>query len=363
VSRTLRATAWHALVLLLVVSVLLELATSDQDIPLALAVPIGVAMTVPLVWGREYPRAVGGVVLGSWVVQTHAGDWTLEPQAELLPVCLVFWCLGAYLARAQAVWSLLAALGLLLAHEPGDAVVQFPLMAGVFAAGRLMRSRDQLARALELEREHVQQYAAAEERARIARELHDVVGHSISLMTVQAGAERMALGPDERRTAEVLGKIEETGRRTMQEMRRLLGVLRTDGDDPSLSPQPGLGRVDELVDRVRGAGLAVEVATEGEPAELSPGLDISAYRIVQEALTNVLRHAEARAVRVLISHGPDELVIDVSDDGSAARGGGRGHGLTGMRERVAVFGGSLDAGPQPNGGWRVVARLPREPAG
>lgn len=358
----MRTRAWDAVVLVLVVAVLLEVLTTHVDVPLALGVPVGLAMTVPLLWGQRRPIPVAGVVLGAWLVQAYAGDWAQEPQSELLPVCLVFWSLGAYLARRPARWSCALAFAGLVAHQPDDVIVLGPLMVGVFAAGRLMQSREQLAMALQEERAHAERYAVAEERARIARELHDVVGHSLSVMTVQAGAERLALGGERPETSRVLAQIEATGRETLQEMRRLLGVLRTPEDDVDLVPQPGLAQLGSLVDRMGSAGLMVRLRVDGEPGSLSPGADISAYRIVQEALTNVLKHADASQAEVDVVHGAGGVEIRVSDDG-AGRGpsrDGAGHGLTGIRERVSLFGGSLDAGPLPGGGWELVATLPRE---
>ena len=360
-----RTRAWDVLVLVLVVAVIFEVVTTDQDVPLALSVPVGLAMTVPLLWGQRRPIAVATVVLGAWVLQSLAGDWSLEPQSEILPVCLVFWALGAYLGRRDATWAFVGAFFALVVHQPDDVIVLGPLMAGVFAAGRLMQSREQLARALEEERAHAERYAVAEERARIARELHDVVGHSISLMTIQAGAERLSLGDDRPATAQVLGQIEQVGRQAMQEMRRLLGVLRVDDDDGgALTPHPGLGQLESLAERMNRTGLEVQVRVEGEPRPVSPGVDISAYRIVQEALTNVLKHADATKATVCVRHEPKGIELEVSDDGSATDGMHvrPGQGLTGMRERVALYGGSLEAGAGRDGGWRLAARMPREPA-
>jgi len=347
----------------LVVSVLFEVLTTNQDVPLELSVPVGLAMTVPHLWGQRRPEVVAFAVLGAWLVQGFAGDWRQEPQSELLPVCLAFWSLGAYLPQRRARWAFAVAFVALVAHQPDDVIVLGPLMAGVFAAGRLMKSREQLARALQEERAYAERYAVAEERARIARELHDVVGHSVSLMTVQAGAERLALGDQRPETARVLNQIEVTGRQTLQEMRRLLGVLRSADDAVDFTPQPGLSQVDALAERMARTGLQVEVTVEGEPAPVSPGVDISAYRIVQEALTNVLKHADTDRARVRITHAPDHVEIEVSDEGRgpAPTPAGHGHGLAGMRERVALFGGSLEVGPATGGGWRLVARLPREP--
>jgi len=248
----------------------------------------------------------------------------------------------------------------LVLHQPDDAIVMGPLMAGVYGAGRLMQSREQLAAALQEERAQAERYAVTEERARIARELHDVVGHAIAMMTVQAGAERMALANDRPETSRVLSQIEVTGRQTLQEMRRMLGLLRSD-DSADFTPQPGLAQVGALAERMARSGLDVDVQVEGEPGPVSPGVDISAYRIVQEALTNVLKHAEAGRARVRVTHGDGGIEIEVADDGTGGREpDGQGHGLTGIRERVGLYGGSLDVGPAPQGGWRLVARLPRE---
>ncbi len=355
-----RARAWDGLVLLLVVSVLGEVLTTNQDVPLALSVPVGLAMTVPLLWGQRRPRMVAALVLGAWVVQGFAGQWQQEPQSALLPVCLVFWALGAYTPDPAARWAFGAAFVALVAHKPDDAIVLGPLVAGVFAAGRLMRSRDQLAAALRLERLQAERYAVAEERARISRDLHDVVGHSIALMTVQAGAERLALGDNSPRTSQVLQQIETNGRQAMQEMRRLLGVLRGPGEDAELRPQPGLVQLGSLAERMNRAGLDVTVQVEGQPVILLPGVDVSAYRIVQEALTNVLRHAKATRAEVRIEHAPSSLTIEVTDNGHG-RAAPAGHGTAGMRERAAMYGGSVQTGPAPGGGWRVSAVLPREP--
>jgi signal transduction histidine kinase len=356
-----RRRAWDTFVLVTVVLVLFDVLVSDQDVPLALSVPVGLAMSTSILWGQRRPALVATIVLGAWVGQALAGDWELEPQSELLPVALVFWALGAYLPRRQAFWSFMAAIVALVVHEPGDVVVMGPLMSGVFAAGRLMQSREQLARALEEERGHAERYAVAEERARIARELHDVVGHAVSLMTIQAGAERLALADERPETSAALEQIELTGRRTMQEMRRLLGVLRTPEEQADLSPRPGVAQLDDLAARLSSTGLAVDVTVEGEPRLMSPGVDVSVYRIAQEALTNVLKHADARRAQVRVVHEPSTVRIEVTDDGASSSKPGEGYGLTGMRERVAVYGGSLEAGPSPGGGWRLVAVLPREP--
>lgn len=201
--------------------------------------------------------------------------------------------------------------------------------------------------------------AVAEERARIARELHDAVGHSVSVMTVQASAVRRLLTPEQKRELEALTAVERTGREALAEMRRMVGVLRDPDEAPALSPQPGLGQLDRLLQHVRDAGLPVELRTDGEPAQLPPGLDLTAYRLVQEGLTNAIKHARAEKAEVLLRFEPKALEIVVTDDGQGTGvGSGDGHGLIGMRERVSVYGGELSVGPRDEGGFELRARLP-----
>jgi len=198
--------------------------------------------------------------------------------------------------------------------------------------------------------------AVAEERGRIAREMHDVVAHSVSVMVLQVGAVRHTLPAGLGEEKEVLDGVEQTGRRAMSEMRRLLGAMRE--GDVELAPQPGLRDLDALVDDVRRAGLPVQLRVEGDPPSLPDTLDLSAYRIVQEGLTNALKHAHASRAEVLVAYAPDALRIDVRDDGVGGSGTGSGHGLVGIRERVKVYGGSMAAGSPPEGGFVLSARIP-----
>jgi signal transduction histidine kinase len=203
----------------------------------------------------------------------------------------------------------------------------------------------------------------AEERARMARELHDVVAHSVSLIAVQAQAVQRLLSGEERPAREGIDSIERVARQTATEMRRLLGILDRQGDGVARDPRPGVAGMGTLVEQVREAGLDVGLRIEGESVPLAPGLDLSAYRIVQEALTNALKHARASHVDVVVRYAGDQLELEVEDDGRGEdqdQGGGRG--LVGMRERAAVFGGELTAGPLPGQGFRVHARLPMEHA-
>jgi signal transduction histidine kinase len=201
--------------------------------------------------------------------------------------------------------------------------------------------------------------AVAEERLRIARELHDVVAHAISVIVLQARGGRRSLAMDPDETRQTLDTIEATGSEALAEMRRLLGMLRRDDEEIALAPQPSLRHLDSLASQVREAGLPVEVSIEGEPVELSPGVDVSAYRIVQEALTNALKHAGPATARVIVRYGDHDLELEIADTGVGANAGGEeGHGLAGMRERVSLYGGNIDSGPRDGGGFAVKARLP-----
>jgi signal transduction histidine kinase len=212
---------------------------------------------------------------------------------------------------------------------------------------------------LEREREAEARAAVAEERARIARELHDVVGHSVSVMTVQASGVRRLLRDDQEREREALLIVERTGREALAEMRRMVGVLRRPEEAPALAPQPSLEHLGRLVEQARDAGLDVDLHIEGDAVELPAGVDLTAYRLVQEGLTNAIKHAKASHAHVRVSYGADTIEVIVSDDGrGVGNGDGGGHGLVGMRERVSVYGGELDAGPQPGGGYRLRAKLP-----
>jgi signal transduction histidine kinase len=258
------------------------------------------------------------------------------------------------------------------------------LVAGAVAwlVGAVLRGRrDRMVRLaeyaerVERERDLQARRAVADERLRIARELHDVVAHNLSVVVVQAQALRPVVNRDPERALNLASSIEETGREALEEMRHLLGVLRTgDGAEPAdadrldadpLDPQPGLDALEGLVTQVRQAGLAVTLTRSGEPRRLPPAIELSAYRIVQEALTNVLRHAGPARAEVAVGYRDDALVLDVTDDGRGAAAGldhppvpGSGHGLVGMRERVALFGGQLSTGPRAGGGFAVRAQIP-----
>jgi signal transduction histidine kinase len=242
-----------------------------------------------------------------------------------------------------------------------------------WAIGDSMRNRrayyaaleDRAAR-LERERDAQAQIAAAAERARIARELHDVIAHNVSVMVVQADGASYALDRSPERARQALAAISSTGRQALDEMRHMLGVLRSADERSGVAPIPGVGQLDELLDQTRASGLAVSFTVQGVPGPLPSGVALAAYRTVQESLTNVRKHGgPAAQAQVILRYCDDALMLTITDDGrgAAAVTDGAGHGLIGMRERVAVYGGSLEAGPRPGGGYQVTARLPLLPAG
>ena len=254
-----------------------------------------------------------------------------------------------------------------------DDVISVPVMFALgWLVGWSLRERtdrteaaEERARIAELEREAAARVAVAEERGRIARELHDVVAHAVSVIVLQVGAVRHRMPDTAAADRDALRNVEEAGRTALAEMRRLLAAMRDDGTAPELSPTPGLDDLDRLVRDVRAAGLDVHVEVRGEPVALPRGLDLSAYRIVQEALTNSLKHSGTDLAEVVVTYSRDELCLQVRDHGHRVErapigANGGGHGLVGIRERVKLFDGSLDAGPAPGGGFLVRARLPLE---
>ncbi|MGE5273490.1 MAG: sensor histidine kinase [Verrucomicrobiota bacterium] len=255
-------------------------------------------------------------------------------------------------------------------NQPGHSSGEFVFIPLLFAIGWLggfaLRERaeqveaaEERAAQAERERDATARIAVAEERARIARELHDVVAHAVSVMVLQVGAVRHRLPGTLAEDEEALRGVEQTGRAALTEMRRLLGAMRRDGDDVELAPQPGLDSIDALLDEVGRAGLPARLHVDGDPFPLPQGIDLSAYRIVQEGLTNALKHAHAGHADVMVRYRPDELQVEVRDDGQGSSAGdGLGHGLVGVRERVKIYGGEMSAGPDPEGGFVLSARLP-----
>jgi signal transduction histidine kinase len=370
---------WYVAVALLALA-LAEVAADparDDRIPIAL---IAVPATLGLAWRKVAPVQLFAVVAIVYHGALLAGVEVVEVLTlggAVTGVCA--YSMGMYAHGWADRWGLLVVWGgismVAFTQTPevvGDAIVP-PIIFGVlpWLAGRTMRRRRRLtaaleetARQLEAEREDRARAAVLDERVRIARELHDLVAHSVSTMVVQAGAARRSVRaqPDDARAAALT--IETTGREALGELRGLLGVLRRGDEELALAPQPTLERVDALVDGARAAGLDVGLRVEGAPAPLPRGQELAAYRIVQESLTNALQHAGGARTDVVVRYGRTALEIEVADDGAEPGGGSgaSGHGLVGMRERVALYGGSFDAGPGDDGGWVVRARLPRSEA-
>ena len=252
-------------------------------------------------------------------------------------------------------------------HARGDVIFTPALFAIGWLVGYALRERtdqtkaaEERATRAEREREAAARVAVAEERGRIARELHDVVAHAVSVMVLQVGAVRHRMPETDTEDRETLTNVEQAGRTALAEMRRLLNAMRHDDDELELLPHPGLGNLDSLVDDVRAAGLPVRLQISGEPVALPPGLDLSAYRILQEGLTNALKHARASQAEVEVHYSATELRLEVRDDGpgGASTDAGVGHGLVGIRERVRIFGGGMSAGTSRAGGFVLRAQLP-----
>jgi signal transduction histidine kinase len=347
------------LVLLLQVA-FLPMPTSDRLVTLL----AGGLVTASVAIRRRFPAAVG---LGVQAILVLTGPFVSLPPG---PVSIGWFCaLYALVVWTSRRWFIVGMAFFVVSNLAPQLVtpnLDDPVWG--FTAGavvvmvlvrRIVGDRDQRLALAERERELVKREAVIAERARIARELHDVIAHHVSMMVVQAGAERRVLDAGNESTREVLTTIERIGRGALTEMRRLVGMLRGDDDDV-LAPQPGISDLATLVAQMRAAGLDAQLHMEGEGREIPIGIDLSAYRIVQEGLTNALRHAGRARTVVRVRYGADSLEIEIIDDGGAGavevdRGG---HGLVGMRERVALYGGTLDAGRRPSGGFAVRVLLP-----
>jgi signal transduction histidine kinase len=342
--------------------------------PLWLDLIATVAIVAPLFARRRFPFGAP-VAVGVAVVATTFMDERLVPYTfvPFLAGCAAVFLIALLRDRRQAVAGLAGVIGVeafVARNDPlgelGDFIFVSVVFAVIwtigFALGRKFEEADKAkerAERAEREREQSALAAVAEERARIARELHDVVGHSVSVMTVQASGVRRLLRPDQQREREALLVVERTGREALAEMRRMVGVLRRPEEAPALAPQPSLEHLDRLVEQAREAGLPVELHVEGQAAQLPAGLDLTAYRLVQEGLTNAVKHAQATKAEVVVKYSDGHIEVIVSDNGRGVGvEGSGGHGLVGMRERVSVYGGELDAGPRPEGGYRLRARLP-----
>jgi signal transduction histidine kinase len=286
--------------------------------------------------------------------------------------CAVSFGVLADRPRSIAGWAALMAATATFDYRSGNGPADFfwtlliftlAWFFGVALGTRTEQARELHERFIAAERARVEAAAAAagEERARIARELHDVVAHSVSVMVVQASGVRRLLQENQTREREALLSVEQIGRQALSEMRRMLGVMSAgEVQPPALAPQPGLEHLDRLIEEIEEAGLPVTLRVEGDRAPLSPGVDLSAYRIVQEGLTNALKHAKGAHADVTVRYEGDAVWLEIADDGPGMNGDNMGHGLVGMRERVALYGGTLEAGPRAEGGFALRARLPVE---
>jgi signal transduction histidine kinase len=326
---------------------------------------VAAALTVSVMVRRVYPLGAG--VAAAALTSTQVGVWG-DPQvigASIAELCALYG-LTVWTSPRRFLLGTVAVTTAVLAAAAGPhttlsstTFVLLVVLAVMLLVRRVVGDRERRAQLAERERDLAAREAVAGERARIARELHDVVAHSVSVIVVQAQAgPRLLAEPAQVR--DVFHSIETTGREALDELRRLLGVLRARDEQLPVGPQPGLDALQPLIQQLREAGLRVELRVEGEPVRLPPGIDLSAYRIVQEALTNTLKHAGPAEAEVIVRYHHSTLELEILDNGTGApaRVNGSGHGLVGMRERVALYGGSLEAGARNGHGFGVRARLP-----
>src|SRR6478672_7242144 len=369
----IRARAYEALVLTFAVASVVEALAAQQVDNRALVVVLALGWSLPFALRPRYPfwaPVVACVFLCAFALT--------EPKPSITNLTMP---LGAAVSlglvpdrrRSLAGWAAVVATAAVVDSQSGSAYSDFfwttlILTLGWFFGSALgtrtaqTRELSQRVEAAERDRAVAADRATAEERARIARELHDVVAHSVSVMVVQASGVRRLLKEEQHREREALLSVEQIGRQALSEMRRMLGVMRSGEDSPAaLAPQPGLQHLDRLIAQVEEAGMPVTLRVEGDRPELSPGVDLSAYRIVQEGLTNALKHAKGARAEVLVRYIDSSVELEIADDGPGLPGGdGGGHGLVGMRERVALYGGTIEAGPRDGGGFVLRAQLPVE---
>jgi signal transduction histidine kinase len=335
------------------------------------------AITLPLALRRRYPFSVMAAVGGAGIVYNLLAI-PPDPYTPTLAILLAAYSVSSYATRRRAlVAAVVLGVALVVLNLPGigeddfaDVVNQFALIGGAWVVGQNARFRrvqadllEERALRAEREREERERVAVLEERSRLAREIHDVIAHSVGVIAVQAGAARAVAEQRPDRAREALAAIEDVSKDTLVELRRALGALRAPGDEAALRPAPGLADLPELVEQVGRAGVTVTLSEEGDRRDVPSGVDLSAYRVVQEALTNAVKHAGPTTARVLVRYEDAWLEVVVADDGaSSSRPAGEvstngGQGLIGMRERVSMLGGEFAAGPAGNG-FRVRARFP-----
>ncbi len=343
--------------------------------PKTLGVTLGLLSTVPVAWRARRPLTAAAIVLGANAACIFAAAPLQAAFQPFVALTLTAYSVGSRAEGRRALWVppvlVVASVPVFVAavahgQSRGNIIPSFVWLLAAWATGRTVRSWRHKNVELELanreltgQRELQARAAVAVERGRIARELHDVVAHNVSMMVVQAGAAARVLHGEQPDVRNALEVIAATGRETVDEMRTLLGVLRSDDGPAALKPQPGLADLEHLVSGVREAGLPVTLRIEGVRRPLPPALDLSAFRIVQEALTNTLRHAGPARAQVTVRYEDGLVTLEIADTGCGPHGArGTGHGLVGMRERAAMFGGELEAATADGGGFAVRARLP-----
>ena len=344
----------------------------DQPVTSGRAAAAGlfVLVTLPLAWRRRAPVAVLFTVIAAAVCAAFAVRPSQGPVTSFIALIVAFYSVAANCAERRALAAggigLAVAAVFIITGQPGTlSPGSLAIFALAWLIGRYLRQRrsqfsglqDRAARA-EQEREARARAAVTSERGRIARELHDIVAHSVSVMVIQAQAGQRLIS-DTAQALAAFRAIDASGREALVELRRLLAILRTADDQLTVGPQPGLGSLDSLIEQVREAGLPVAVRTEGQQVPLPPGVDLSAYRIIQEALTNTIKHAGPATAEVVLRYHTAALELEITDTGAAtAPGSGTGHGLIGMRERITLLGGNLVTGARNGDGYQVRARLP-----
>ena len=344
-----------------------------QSHPAWLAAPAIALVVLPLLARRRFPFYAPAAVWVLAAAVSFTNGWlVVTPFSTFVAANVAAFLLGHAGDGLQARLGLgfvLCGAVIVVTNQPGYSrsdLVFIPVMFAVaWAAGYALRERARRAEAAEQRAAHAEhesrdaaRAAAADERGRIARELHDTIAHAVSVMVLQAGAVRHQLPDAQQEHKNVLRDVEQTGRTALTDMRHLLDAMREDGGGAELAPQPGLDRLEGLLKELRRAGLPVRLTVAGEQFALPGGVDISAYRIVQEGLTNVLKHAQATEAEVTLSYAPDQLSIEVRDNGRGpGPGNGSGHGLVGIRERARLYDGEMTAGPRPGGGFLLRARL------
>ncbi len=372
--RVLDAAFAALLAAIAIVEIWLPLDSAEGDGSPVLSTVVAVILCAALAFRRVWPLPVALIVLLTWPIVFAIHPILILFWGQLVPIVVATYSVARYARPLGSYVGGLAAVACLLffdfnveeLQDPGEIFFHWLVVPLSWVIGKVVHTSERRATesrqlAIEIETESRTRVLSAisDERARIARELHDVVAHAVSVMVVQAGAAEQVVTDDPEYARKALATIRTTGADALTEMRRLVAMVRDDDDPGDLRPQPGMGGLEALVDDARSGGLDVSFSAEGDVRALPTGLDLAAYRIVQEALSNVRRHASASRVEVIVRYAPDSVVLEVRDDGTGGHGDvTHGHGLIGMRERAALYGGSLEAVASDGRGFTVRAVLP-----